>query len=78
MNEEELAVVTMHDDDAADSTAGRGTMVIRIWSEASADGSFRSRLTFAGTGDEPPQEVVVASHERLLETVSEWLEKYPD
>ncbi|RAN79113.1 hypothetical protein B5P43_14270 [Bacillus sp. SRB_336] len=50
MKEEELAVVTMNADDASDDTAGRATVVIRIWSEANADQPFRSRLTFGRTG----------------------------
>lgn len=78
MKEEELAVVTMNADHAGDDTAGRGTMVIRIWSEANADQPFRSRLTFGRTGTGQPREALAASHEQILETVRKWLEDFPE
>lgn len=64
----------MDDDESVDETAGRGAMVIRVWSEADGDEPFRARLTFSRTTADQPQVSVVSSHEQLLETVRQWLE----
>lgn len=77
LKDRDLAIVTMDDDDAVEETDGRGTMVIRVWSEPAGDGPFRARLTFSRTSADQPQVSVVTSPEQLLETVRQWLAEAP-
>ena len=74
MNEGDLAIVTMDDDESIEESAGGGTMVIRVWSEAVGDEPFRARLTFSRAQADQPQVSVVSSREELLETVRQWVE----
>ena len=64
----------MDDDEQVEMTNGRGTMVIRVWSEAGSIEPFRARLTYSRAATEPPQVTVVTSHDQLLDTVRNWLE----
>ncbi|MDJ0354956.1 hypothetical protein [Paenarthrobacter sp. PH39-S1] len=78
MNKKDLAIVAMDDEEAAEETTGRGTMVIRIWSEEGDEGGFRARLIFSRTAKDRPHLRVAGSHDEILQTVRQWLEEIDD
>lgn len=73
MNDEDLAIADMDNDNASGGSSSRGTMVIRVWTEAGHEAPFRARLTFAKADGEDATNVLAGDPEQVVDAVRDWL-----